>query len=317
MKICPTCRRTYSDDGLNFCLEDGTVLTLAPSEAPPTVMMNQPRPTDPAPISAAGGINAPAQPYSMKPKKSSKTWLWVVAILGLLLLVCGGGIAAMVGYVYTHPELAANNSKVPSNRPVVINGNNSSTPSASPSPSPFDSASFDTLDLSEWVRDTSAWGNTEFTNGEFIMSSKQKGYYYVLVAPEGYTTDGAVTHVTLSNIDNANSSMGYGLVFHSNPDPLVDDFAFLINTKTRKYRVVTHKPGKESTVVAWTTSPFIKDGTQENILEARDQADKTDLYINGQLITSVKNAAAYKNGVPGLYSGDAARIAFKNLEIKK
>jgi hypothetical protein len=111
--------------------------------------------------------------------------------------------------------------------------------------------------------------------------------------------------------------MGYGLVFHSNPDPLVDDFAFLINTKTRKYRVVTHKPGKESTVVAWTTSPFIKDGTQENILEARDQADKTDLYINGQLITSVKNAAAYKNGVPGLYSGDAARIAFKNLEIKK
>ena len=49
MKICPTCRKTYQDDNLNFCLEDGAVLTVASNEPPPTVMMGQSRPTDPAP----------------------------------------------------------------------------------------------------------------------------------------------------------------------------------------------------------------------------------------------------------------------------
>ena len=32
MKSCPTCNRTYTDASLNFCLEDGTPLTVsAPS----------------------------------------------------------------------------------------------------------------------------------------------------------------------------------------------------------------------------------------------------------------------------------------------
>ena len=31
------------------------------------------------------------------PKKSSKAWLWVVGILGLVVLLCGGGFAALVG----------------------------------------------------------------------------------------------------------------------------------------------------------------------------------------------------------------------------
>ena len=28
MKICPRCQTTYADDNLNFCLEDGSTLTL-------------------------------------------------------------------------------------------------------------------------------------------------------------------------------------------------------------------------------------------------------------------------------------------------
>jgi hypothetical protein len=31
MKCCPKCKRTYSDDTISFCLEDGAILT-APSE---------------------------------------------------------------------------------------------------------------------------------------------------------------------------------------------------------------------------------------------------------------------------------------------
>ena len=49
MKICPTCRKTYADDGLNFCLEDGSVLTFAGPAPEATVVMNPPRPTDPSP----------------------------------------------------------------------------------------------------------------------------------------------------------------------------------------------------------------------------------------------------------------------------
>ncbi|MEP7212164.1 MAG: hypothetical protein ABI791_03770 [Acidobacteriota bacterium] len=325
MKICPNCRRTYADDGLNFCLEDGTMLAFAPAGAPPTVVMGQAPPTDsrtatPVHIAPQNANNTPHQ-YSMKPKKSSKTWLWVVGILGILVLACGGGIAALVGYVATHPELAENDSPRASNKNVVVGNKTSAVPSASaspsPSPSPFSSDDFDTLDLSEWVKDNSLWGNTEFTDGEFVMSSKQKGYYYVLVAPEGYTTEGATTRVTLRNIDNAVSSMGYGLVFHSNPEPLTDDYAFLIDTKRKKYRVVRHQPEKETTILGWTSSPLIKEGTSENILETRDSAGTAELYINGQLATSVKTPNAYKNGVPGLYSGDAARIGFKDLQVKK
>ena len=35
MKSCPTCHRTYTDASLNFCLEDGTPLTVnAPLTGP-------------------------------------------------------------------------------------------------------------------------------------------------------------------------------------------------------------------------------------------------------------------------------------------
>jgi len=314
MKICPNCRKTYADDGLNFCLEDGTMLAVAPAQAPPTVVMGQPRPTDPR-TARTGPSSVSAQQNQVKPKKSSKTWLWILGILGLLVLVCGGGMAVLVGFIYTRPDLAENDNRHASNTSVRSSANKAA---ATPSPSPFSSEDIESVDLAPWVKENSLWGNTEFTNGEFIMSSKQKGYYYVLVAPDdGNTTEGATTRVTLRNIENAASSMGYGLVFHSNPEPLTDDYAFLIDTKRKKYRVVRHLPEKESTVLAWTSSPFIKEGANENILEARDSAGTADLYINGQLATSVKTPNAFKNGVPGLYSGDGAKIAFKDLQVKK
>jgi hypothetical protein len=58
MKQCLKCNRTYTDDTLNFCLEDGEML-VAPyqnpppppqfsQDPPPTVMMNEARVTNPA-----------------------------------------------------------------------------------------------------------------------------------------------------------------------------------------------------------------------------------------------------------------------------
>ena len=49
MKICPKCNKTYTDQNLNFCLDDGTVLTQAAgSSMPDTVLLNQPRVTSPS-----------------------------------------------------------------------------------------------------------------------------------------------------------------------------------------------------------------------------------------------------------------------------
>src|SRR5215213_9869257 len=104
MKICRTCRRTYEDGGLNFCLEDGTVLTFSSLDsAAPTIVMNPPRPTNPSPQGSgiqSGWDAQNAGVYSMQPKKkSSKAWVWVLGILGILVLVCGGGFAAFFFYI--------------------------------------------------------------------------------------------------------------------------------------------------------------------------------------------------------------------------
>lgn len=321
MKICPRCQKTYSDDNLNFCLEDGSVLAkAAPSQAsysgaPPTV------PQQSIPSQPGAPPNWQSQPqqqqqYAMQPaKKSSKAWVWVLLILGLVVLVCGGGIVGMLYYAGKQGERFAANLTNTSSTANRSNSNSLSTTSTSNS----DSARTDVekLDLEPWVREFSIFGTTEYTGGELVMGSKQKGYYYVLAAPENYTTDDADTRVTLRNMNDASSSLGYGLVFHSNPTPLQQGYAFLIDTKRKKYRVVNHAPQKESTVVSWTNSSAIKPGTEENTLEVRDLADSIDLYINGTKVNSIKNVYGYAGGVPGLYSGDGVRIAFKDLEIRK
>lgn len=318
MKICPTCRRTYDDDGLNFCLEDGSVLTLASVDpAAPTIVMHQPSPTNPSP--SPGGVqtswNAPETTrYAMQPKKrSSKTWLWVVGILGVLALVCGGGFVGFFVYVASvaNSNMNSNTSRTSTNSTWKTNTSNVNA--ASPSLSvPADA---EEVDLADWVKEFSVWGTTEFRDGEFLMAAKEKGYYYVLVAPDDYETRGATTRVTVRNPDLADSSLGYGLIFHSDPTPLEKDYAFLIDSKRKRFRVVRHEPEKETTVTAWTNSNLINEGDAENVLEVRDKGEQIEMYINGQLATKITNKQGPTSGVPGLYAGDGARIAFKKLEL--
>lgn len=332
MKICPTCRRTYDDDGLNFCLEDGTVLTVSnpnPSQEA-TLIMNQPRPTGqnvPAPTQPAVQANwntpppAPAQ-YSMQPKKkSSKTWLWVVGIFAVLTLLCGGGAVGFIALIASQQDIASN---TPNTTPNRSSDNRKASPSpgdsktsASPNPSPFDSAAATPIDLGQWVQGSNNWGSTEMKGDELVMSSKDKGYYYVMVSADQYKTDGATTRVTVRNIDSDDTNLGYGLVFHSDITPLNKGYAFLIDTKRQRYRVVRHEPSKETTVQGWTSAPLIKSGSEENVLEVRDKGATVDLYINDSLVTSIKNTLSPKGGVPGLYTGDGIDIGFKKLEIAK
>ncbi len=72
MKVCPRCQKTYTDDNLNFCLEDGSVLSQAGNAPmPETVLINQPRITaSNQPGGQPGGQaswGSSPQQYSMQP----------------------------------------------------------------------------------------------------------------------------------------------------------------------------------------------------------------------------------------------------------
>ena len=327
MKICPRCQKTYSDDNLNFCLEDGSVLAQAAAEPPPTMINQAPITHDQQtmlsqPSGQAGWNTGAPQPYSMQPaKKSSKAWVWVLLILGGLVLLCGGGGIGLI-YFASQADRASNvsvntasNSK--GSNSTFANANKTAANTTTSTAPPSDRTDVEKVDLSMWVDEINAFGTTEMSGDELIMGSKQKGYYYAVVTSTSYNSDDADTRVTLRNIEDASSRLGYGLVFHSNPKPLQQGYAFLIDTKGKKYRVVHHSPQKEMPDVPWTSSTAIKPGKEENTLEVRDLADKIELYINGTMVKSITNVHGYAGGVPGLYSGDGVKIAFKNLEIRK
>lgn len=70
MKSCPRCHKTYSDNDLNFCLDDGELLVAGQGEeptrslrddSPPTIVLDPPRNTNP--ISWAQQQPPPQQSY--------------------------------------------------------------------------------------------------------------------------------------------------------------------------------------------------------------------------------------------------------------
>jgi Domain of unknown function (DUF4440) len=151
MKHCPKCNRTYNDESLNFCLEDGAPLVAASgrrahseqtlvspslstggsrSVLPPTEAYNQ-LPGGPT-WSPSQSQSLPA-PY-LGATKQRKVWPWIVAVIAILLI---GGVAAVVGIVLMPSVLhsSPNSNRVtPSPTPIA-------SPSILPSPSPLTSPS--------------------------------------------------------------------------------------------------------------------------------------------------------------------------------
>lgn len=315
MKICPRCQKTYTDNNLNFCLEDGATLTITAGNMPNTVAMNQPPVTNQPPTSGQPAWNVQPQFSNQPPKKSSKTWVWVLLIIGGLILLCGGGGLGLLVYIGSQVENTANVDNTNKNSKGDPTSNKASNSSTSTSTSSRDKV--DSLDLSKWVQDDQSFGNTEFTDGEFTMSSRKRGFYYVLAGAPKQISVNADSRVTVRNLNNEDTNLGFGLVFHSNTTPLQQGYAFLIDSKKGRYRVVHHSPKTEDPVINWTRSDAIKDGTSPNTIEVRDGTDTIDLYINDKKVNSIRNVYGYPNGVVGLYVADAMKIGFKDLEIRK
>lgn len=321
MKICPKCQKNYSDESLNFCLNDGAALMPAvgtENALPETVFINQPRSTNPSenPARPTGFQNNPnnwsSPNQGAMPVKKSKTWLWVVGILGVLALLCGGGL---VGFVALVANVDTENSNVVDNTNSRTSSSNSSSTSNSSVNVPKKNSSAKTIDLELFDKKFPEYGSLEFQNNELVMSSKRKRTYFVIVPMVNYKTENAVTKITVRNVNEENTDLGFGLVFHSATTPLKQDYAFVIDSEGKKYRVVKHVDQKETDEIKWTKSSAIKDGTQENVLELRDENGSMKFFINGQSVNSLKNTDGYKGGVSGLYAADAIPVAFSQLEI--
>jgi PAN domain len=112
MKTCPTCSRTYADDTLNYCLDDGSTLAthydqVQARSLPPTRLAS-PAPTEVlSPASLPSEQQAPLVPtiqalqppnlYQAKPQATPKAQShgtrWGVIIVGAcLLFIAGGGV---------------------------------------------------------------------------------------------------------------------------------------------------------------------------------------------------------------------------------
>ena len=115
MKICPSCRQTYTDDDLNFCLTDGSFLTAVTDREPKTVYMDQPRVTNQTnweqqgyqPPSVWGNqqtiqhqqMNSPIRINSQN--QTLATISLVLGILGVVTICCYGGLPLGTAAVIT------------------------------------------------------------------------------------------------------------------------------------------------------------------------------------------------------------------------
>ena len=118
MKQCPTCRRTYADDTLVYCLDDGSTLIAIP-DLQKTLRVSPPPP-------------GPAVPALYEPPAGSRKWpIFLMVALVLVGLLAGGVGILILGY----SRMAAS-SQVTNDEPRNNQKQSWSSPSPSPSPTP-------------------------------------------------------------------------------------------------------------------------------------------------------------------------------------
>jgi hypothetical protein len=147
MKRCPTCNRTFTDQNLSFCIEDGTPLVnmdASAYDAEATIVSPSPEPSESGSGPVGGqGQSAPSdwkgpayQPPGQFPPPlggpKKKVWPWVVGFMALLILVLVGlGVAAAIlvpNMMKAAQDRNENRSSPPANRSVNENSNSNSNP---------------------------------------------------------------------------------------------------------------------------------------------------------------------------------------------
>jgi len=354
MKLCPSCKRTYTDASLNFCLEDGTPLVNepAPGADPNATVRYDIRDTNPPKTEIYPSfppVSSPAAPASQPPRqpppqaahpsqppqwaplpasvpgivppgKSSAVW-WIVggvAIVGVIAI----GLVVMV-LVLASMNSNANNSNSNSrggnrngNRNANWNGNVSNVNSDANLPALVT----DDFSVAKWGTGNYDYGDIWYDNDEYHMRSKEKTYLVMYAPSDDYNTGNADVKVTARSVDGTASTTGYGLIVHGERSKTGDleDYALLLYTgNDPQYEVIKHKGGQQTTVVPWAKSSAIRTGTSTNQLEIRARGDELSFYINGQYVDKITDTENFKRGLVGLYTSDTTEVAFDDLEIKR
>jgi hypothetical protein len=350
MKKCPSCSRTYEDDALSFCLEDGSPLLSVGGGSQPasfdpnaTLQYNPARATDPPPSQIYQSGQTPVQPQPMptpswtpmppagamggQPQKKSKALFWILGVVGALVVLGIGGVVLIVVLAgmaasNTNNSNANNSNSATSN--ANRNANSSNANSANRNSADSSSKSYvmqDDFSSASWWSGSNLYGKAEYVNGEYQLAAGGYRGYVVVYAPkkDAYHTENATTRITTRSVTGTSPSLGYGLTIYSEmKNDVLEDYGFLIRTdESPAFRVVLHQAGKETVLVNWTRSSLIRSGTSPNQLEVRAKDDQLAFYINGQYATSVTDSVGYKHGLVGFYSSDTAPVAFDDLEIYK
>jgi hypothetical protein len=333
MKRCPQCNRTYSDDALSFCLDDGTPLVSAsaPSSFDPsaTVQYPQGRDTSPQPTIAYGpGQPPPSSPPPawspmppITPQKRS-VWPWLLGI-GAVLVFMGIGVVILVLAIASissnndnNNNRAANNSNNSNSRWSNRNSNANLNANTRSTLSSFT----DDFSSEKWTTGPSQFGRVWYEDDEFHMNAT-KGGYIVMYAPDRpeYRDENATVRITARSIDGESPDAGYGLLVHGEKKSgQLEDYGFLIYSGTNpKYKIIMHKTGAETKLVDWTSAAVIRTGTTPNQLEVRIRDRRLDFYVNGQFVTSITDSEGFMRGRVGLYTSDTHEVAFDELEISK
>src|ERR1043166_7689286 len=152
MKTCPLCRRSYEDDSLAFCLDDGTRLVgrqdqpdsnatwhlpqaPGPTELSPTVMPARPTVPSPQPtITARPDQFQYRHPVVDEPARSKRNPLpWILAIVLVI-----GVSAIAVAYILTRGGstnvVRKNPTPDPRGTPIVASPEPTQSPRTSPQP---------------------------------------------------------------------------------------------------------------------------------------------------------------------------------------
>jgi hypothetical protein len=335
MKKCPSCSRTYTDDTLSYCLDDGTPLLSTAIQQPPgfdpnaTLQYNAGRETTPQPPPFVTGPPPGSQPFTPTPSwsptppsnaaggyaqpKKSKAVFWIVGGIAALIVAGVGAVILIVALA----SLGSNTNN--SNTTANTNSANSNRDSDNPPGRSY--IIRDDFSSKQWWVGSNNVGKADYVNGEYQISAAGYESYMVVYAPQKteYMTEDVTARVTTRSVTGASPSLGYGIAAHGEmKSGNLEDYSFVIRTdESPAFRVAMHQSGKESNLVNWTRSSLIRTGSTPNQLEVRVKGDQLSFYINGQFATSISDTAGYKRGYVGLYTSDTAAVAFDDLELYK
>jgi hypothetical protein len=343
MKRCPTCNRTYTDLSLNFCLEDGTPLTVAPdpnatirypagrdtSEPPPTEIY---RPQPPPPVSTPRQTAPPPPPPPSQPqwtpppaavpRKKSNAALWVLGGLAALLVIGGGLVVMLIALA----SLSNSNSNVTNtntrneNRNSNLNTNTNVSNSNLNTNTALPTSLTDDFSEPKWGIGNSTYGRIWYDDDEYHMSSRERTFVVMYAPSDTYNTENATVKVKARSVDGKVPSAGFGLMVHcaQSKTKQLEDYALLIFPSDEpEYEIIKHKNGVQSSVVTRTKSNAIRSGDDENLLEIRVRGTELSFYVNGQYLTRITDTENYRRGRAGLYTSDIHEVAFDDLTIDR